>query len=181
MASRNPTAREAVGGTSEAERLSERYRDRLRVLAARRLGDGTLAEDVAQETLTRVIEALSEGRVLNENALPAFVFQTARHVCQQWLRKRVRHRRAVLRYTREPRDASDQGALWRLVTAERRAEVHRTLERLSDSDRELLRLLFVDALDGPAAAARLGISPGALRVRKHRALRRLESLLGDEV
>ena len=39
------------------------------------------AEDVAQETLRRVLAALEAGRVANLEALPGFVFQTARHLC----------------------------------------------------------------------------------------------------
>jgi len=43
----------------------------------------------------------------------------------------------------------------------------------------LLRLIFFDQLDTPDIARRLGVTPGAFRVRKHRALRRLAVLLGD--
>lgn len=179
MASREPAAREAAPESTAPTQLSEIYFDRLRVIAARRLGDWTLAEDAAQETLARVVEALGEGRLENAEALPGFVFQTARHVCQQWLRKRVRGRRAVVRFAREARSSTDEVALWRLVSAERRAEVRRAVDRLSASDRDLLRMLFLDAVDPATAAARLGIEPGALRVRKHRALKRLQDLLEE--
>lgn len=179
MPSREPAAREAVPEMADPAQLSEKFFDRLRVMAARRLGDWTLAEDAAQETLARVVQALGEGRLESAEALPAFVFQTARHVCQQWLRKRVRGRRAVVRFAREVRRTADEVALWRLVSEERRAEVRRALDRLSAADRDLLRMLFLDAVDGTAAAARLGIEPGTLRVRKHRALQRLESRLRE--
>jgi len=62
-----------------AAELSLRFRDRLRFFAARRLRDKNLAEDVAQETLRRALEALRAGRVENLAALPSFLFETARH------------------------------------------------------------------------------------------------------
>lgn len=180
MAKQEPAAGDAALETVGPEQLAERFRDRLRVLAARRLGDWTLAEDAAQETLTRVLRALAEERLESMEALPAYVFQTARHVCQQWTDKRFRGDRAVQTFIREAPRTADEVALCRLITAERRTEVQRALEQLPPGDRELLRMLFHDAMEGPAAAARLGINAGALRVRKHRALRRLESLLGED-
>src|SRR5438128_418031 len=48
-----------------AAELSLRFHDRLRFFAARRLRDKNLAEDVAQETLRRALEALRARRVDN--------------------------------------------------------------------------------------------------------------------
>jgi RNA polymerase sigma-70 factor (ECF subfamily) len=58
--------------------------------------------------------------------------------------------------------------------------VRRALETLEPSDRDLMRMLYYDQLDSAEAARRLGITTGALRVRKHRALERLgETMLRD--
>jgi DNA-directed RNA polymerase specialized sigma24 family protein len=51
--------------------------------------------------------------------------------------------------------------------------------RLDNNDRELLRLLFHEGLESAEVARRLDINRGALRVRKHRALSRLGTLLGE--
>lgn len=146
------------------------------MLAARRLGDAAEAEDVAQETLRRVLEALRAGKVRDLEALPSFVFQTARNLCLQGLRRRGRQERAFagLAGAAGPPAA---GALERLISGERRARVATALDRLPAADRELLRLVFVDDLEAPEVARRLGLRAGALRVRKHRALKRLEALL----
>jgi RNA polymerase sigma factor (sigma-70 family) len=180
-----PMPDEAEGGAAAdaaglAADLSRRFRDRLRLFATRRLRDATAGEDVAQETLRRVVEALRAGRVTNLDALPGFAFQTALHVCLQHQRSRGREARALQRLG--PEIASERSAdpLLELIDAERRAAVQRALARLGDSDRELLRMLFSLALDMKEVATRLGVAPEAVRVRKHRALRRLEESLQSE-
>jgi RNA polymerase sigma factor (sigma-70 family) len=51
--------------------------------------------------------------------------------------------------------------------------LQRRLERLSPADRHVLRLAVIAGFNGDELAATLGVSPGAARVRLHRALIRL--------
>lgn len=51
------------------------------------------------------------------------------------------------------------------------------LAHVSDQDQAILRLAILHELNGEALAARLGISPGAARVRLYRALNRLRTAL----
>lgn len=172
-----PGATAAYGTAGERPALAQRFRARVRLFAARRLADASEAEDVAQETLRRVLEALQEGRVKNPEALPAYVFQTARHVCMERGRSRRRERRGTLRLENEP-PRPRRDPLSRLVREERRERVRRALSRLDEGDRRLLRLFFYEGADTAEVAERLEITPGAARVRKHRALRRLAEILG---
>jgi len=66
-----------------------------------------------------------------------------------------------------------------LVDEVRRQEVRRALESMGQEDRDLLRMLYVDGLKSSEIARRLGVDAGTLRVRKHRALKRLSELLGN--
>lgn len=156
--------------------LAGRYWDRVRLLAARRLRDAAAAEDVAQETLRRVVDALRAGRVANLDALPGFVFQTAVHVCLQRDRSSRREDRALARLD-QSEETKEADALTALISEERRTAVRRALDELEAQDRALLRMLFFDHLDTAGAAQSLGVTPGAFRVRKHRALQRLSELL----
>jgi RNA polymerase sigma-70 factor (ECF subfamily) len=54
------------------------------------------------------------------------------------------------------------------------------LARLSDDDRELLTLTAWEGLSPTQIAAVVGVEPGTVRVRLHRARRRLKALLDDE-
>jgi len=171
----------AVNGAAAAEgELTARYWDRVRLFALRRLRDSSLAEDIAQEAIRIVTEALRNGRVENLQALPGYVFRTAQHLCQQRMRSSGREARALDRLGSEP--APDQRVhdpLVALIGEERRSSVRRALDGLAQADRELLILIYFREMDAAGASNRLGITPEAFRVRKHRALKRLGELLGD--
>jgi RNA polymerase sigma-70 factor (ECF subfamily) len=64
-----------------------------------------------------------------------------------------------------------------LIDRSRRAQVRDALEQMRPDDRDLLRLLYVEGLETAEVARRLGIDAGTLRVRKHRALRRLAAIV----
>jgi len=157
---------------AEAE-LVRRYWDRVRLFAVRRTGDAAAAEDVAQETLRRVLDALRADRVADIGALPGFVFQTARHVCLHHARSAAREGRALARLSEVSDRPPAPDALGALVSAERAAAVRAALEEMPEDDRTLLRAIYFDQTEPDEVAARLRVSAGALRVRKHRALKRL--------
>lgn len=157
--------------------LADRYWDRVRLFALRRVGEPGVAEDVAQETLRRVIEALRQDRLRDPEALGAFVFQTARHVCSHHARGEGRRGRALERLATEPASrAFRTDALAALVRDERLAEVRSAMSDLEDADRRLLRAIFLEGRSHEELAEELGIGRGALRTRKHRALARLRDL-----
>jgi RNA polymerase sigma-70 factor (ECF subfamily) len=158
----------------------EEFRDRIRLFAARRLRDWSEAEDVAQEALRRALEAFHAGRIVNPDALPAFLYQTAVHICQHRGRSAGREARALRRVgaSNGPVRADAAGPLEALISAERQAAVRRALERLDAGDREVLTMTYADALEAAEIGRRLNLSAGNVRVRRHRALRRLAELLG---
>lgn len=159
--------------------LVHRFRERVRLFAYRRLQDSATAEDVAQETLRRVMEACKAGRLKNPAALPAFLFQTAHHICLQHYRSTGREGRALRRFSSEDRQ-EDYSPLTTLIGDERRTAVRQALERLSTDDRELLRKIYYEGMETAPLAQRLGVTVGTLRVRKHRVLARLAALLNGE-
>jgi RNA polymerase sigma factor (sigma-70 family) len=165
----------------EEHDLAGAFRERLRLFALRRVRDAAAAEDLAQEALRRVSMALREGRLENPAALAAFVFQTARHLCLQRNRSAARESRALSRWGAEQAQGMEGvgDALLGLVNEERRAAVRRALARLEPPDRHLLEQFYYHDAGTPEVARSLGVSAEALRVRKHRALKRLAVQLGD--
>ena len=171
-----------VSAETMAAELTERFWMRLRMFAARRLPDRNAAEDVAQETIRRVLEALRDQKIRNLDALPAFVFQTARNICLHEARSARREGAALSRFAggQAVMTGSDEDPVTGLIDRARREEVRAAIQQLGPEDRELLQLLYVDAESTSEIARRLAIDPGALRVRKHRALKRLGLLLGQD-
>ncbi len=70
----------------------ERLRAGLEIMALRSLGDREAAEEAAQETLTRAVEASKQGRIKNPEKLGAFVRGIARHVIADMIRPQAHHR-----------------------------------------------------------------------------------------
>ncbi|MGH7508913.1 MAG: RNA polymerase sigma factor [Gemmatimonadales bacterium] len=169
---------EVPTSAGDETQIVRQFRERLRLFALRRLHDAAAAEDVAQETLRRVLEACRAGRLENPAALPAFVFQTAQHICLQHFRSTSREGRALLRLGGEGSSQAETHPLTTLIGDERRVAVRQALDQLNPDDRLLLRMLYYEESDSGAVARRLGVTPGALRVRKHRVLVRLAALLG---
>lgn len=156
----------------------ESYRARLRVFAARHLRDRAAAEDVAQETLTRGLESLRAGRIRNPAALGGYLFQTALRLCMHRSRSAGREKRALQRFGSGGGEASDESPLAGLISAEERSSVLDAMGALPQDDRTLLELTYRDELDSEEIGRRLGVTAGAVCVRRHRAIRRLAKLLG---
>jgi len=149
------------------------------LFAARRLRNWSEAEDVAQEAIRRALESLRAGRVEKPEAISAFLFQTALHICQHRSLSAGRQARAFQRLASDSRDdgAEPGDPLQAMLTQERREAVQRGLERLDSGDRDILTMTYVDTLEAAEIGRRLGLSPGNVRVRRHRALSRLSELL----
>jgi RNA polymerase sigma-70 factor, ECF subfamily len=134
----------------------------------RRLGDGDSVEDVVQETLLAVHRArhtYDPGR-----AIEPWLFAIARNAAVDHLRRRL-VRTSWEQLTGDLPDtpvASDAGA----------PRLERLLEQLPPRQREAFELVQLNGLSVEAAAARVGITTGALKVRAHRAYKTLRAMLG---
>jgi RNA polymerase sigma factor (sigma-70 family) len=145
-------------------------RSGIRLMALRALGDPDVADDVTQETLSRAIEVLRAPETTAN--LGAYLAGIARHVIADYFRASAR----VVSI-----DQVDAGALHAagpdplaaLCAEDELARVRHALAVLSDDDRELFRLCYVDGLTPTKIAERLGIPADRVRQRKLRALERL--------
>ena len=167
------------GGDAERYReLVERHERRVFAVAWSRLGDAALAEEAAQEAFIRGYRRLW---LLGDGAkFAAWITTIARHTA---INLGLRHRRELNKRERwaleQPTAAS--------TTAGESAELcppetlRQTLAELPDSHRECLVLFYLEGKSGAEAAATLGISEAALRVRLHRARAALRERLEEKL
>lgn len=124
------------------------------------------AEDVRQETLTRVLAIVHSAQgVRTPGALGALVASTCHYALLEHLRKRRSH--VSLEETADP--AGDADSERELLTSESRAAVHAVLAGMNERDRRLLRAVFVEEKERAAICEELGASRDGLRVLLHRA------------
>jgi RNA polymerase sigma-70 factor (ECF subfamily) len=156
----------------------ESFRCSIRLFAARRLGNWPAAEDVAQEALRRTLEALQAGRIASHDALAGFLFKTTVHICMHRGRSARREKRALERWAADSATAPDEDALGALLSEERRKSLRNALSGLEAEERRILELTYDNELDSGEIGRQLGLTAGTVRVRRHRAIRRLSELLG---
>jgi len=151
--------------------LVERHRTRIRAVAHSLLGDWAEAEDVAQDALVAAHATLA--RLRDPERFGAWLAAIATNLAKM----RLRSRRAGWTTLDElaggvlepsPDSAGEAGL------------VREALDALSSLQREAVLLHYVDGLSTAEIAARRGESPGAVRVRLHRARTKLRAVLVPE-
>jgi RNA polymerase sigma-70 factor (ECF subfamily) len=169
------------GGDVERYReLVERHERRVYAVAWSRLGDAALAEDAAQEAF---IVAYRRLWLLGDGAkFAGWVNAIVRRVAINF---GVRHRRELNRCERWALENLEFSPAEETDPPCAPETLRQTLAELPAAHRECLVLFYLEGKNGAEAAAALGISESALRVRLHRARaamrERLEERLAESL
>ena len=156
------------GDTAAETELAGHFHQRVRLFASMRLHGSDAAQDVAQETILAVIQALRAGRLHEPFNLPGFVLGTARNLVNNHHRKAAR----IAETSGDPPDRPDlHDALAAGIDLERRALVRKALSRLNALDRRILLLTLVEGMNPREIAPIVGLKPEVVRTRKARAAR----------
>lgn len=136
----------------------------------RRVADPHELEDVYQE----VFMAIFEARHTYEPGRPfePWLFAIARNIAVDYTRRRwsrAHWEELVAELPERPADTSNTPA----------PELDVILAKLPSDQRQAFSMLKLDGLSLEAAAARAGVSVGALKVRAHRAYKALKRLIGE--
>lgn len=140
-----------------------------------RVADAAAAQDIAQDVLLSIHTARHTYRP--ERDLSPWVRAIARNATIDWLRRQARRQRRELPLDDHEPAAPEPDAA---ADADLPPALQRALAALPSAQREAVHLLKVEGLSVAEAARRVGISPGALKLRAHRGYLTLRSLLGRE-
>lgn len=156
------------------ERFERCFRDhyvKILAFALRRVGGREAAEDAVAETFA---VAWRRRDRIPEPALP-WLYGVALRVISNQRRSDRRHRKLEARLTFEAgvREAAPDSA----ESLDRRRAFFAAFAELEEREREVLRLVAWEGLETREAATAFGCSPGAFRVRLHRARRKLAKQL----
>jgi RNA polymerase sigma-70 factor (ECF subfamily) len=157
---------------AEAE-LFHRMAPRIRLYGLRHLRDQHAADDLVQQVLITVLEALRAGRLRESDKLASFVLGTCRMTVLDLRRNAQRKERLieefradVLAPTRSPMPQLDQELLALCV------------QKLTERDRAVIVMSFYDEQTGADVAQFLGVSEANVRVIRYRAIRQLRGCMG---
>jgi RNA polymerase sigma factor (sigma-70 family) len=147
--------------------LVERHERRVFGVAWSRLGDSALAEEATQEAFIRAYQRL---RLLGDGAkFSGWVNTIARRIAINF---GLRHRRELNKRERwaleNPDNSVGENSDHETDPAHTPETLRLTLAELLAPHRECLVVYYLEGKSGAEAAAALGISEGALRVRLHR-------------
>jgi len=153
------------GELAAFDALFRRHYESVRALCARILTGGADGDDPAQETFLRVLRHRTTFR--GDARFTTWVYRIARNVCLEHLAREARDRKVSERWGLESSASApqEQPADTELLATAMRA--------LAPEQREVLVLCRFHELPFSEIATILGCTPGAARVRAHRALNSL--------
>ena len=174
-----------AGDERACEALVRQHGGRLLAVARRFLRTEEDSADAVQDAFLSAFRSL-EGFERN-STLGTWLHRIVVNVCLMRLRARSRSREVRIDdllptfdetgHHSHPVRAWKDDALARLPRAETRAHVRACIDRLPDPYREVLVLRDIEELDTEQTAQHLGINPGAVKTRLHRARQALRTLL----
>lgn len=173
-------ARRIAGGQrgatdAEETELYRRFAPRVRLYGRRHLQHDAAADDLAQDVLLLTIERLRAGEVRRPEEIGSFILGTSRMMAQSE-RRIVRRREALAARFMDATVAIAPSSIAALDVP----RVAACLSALAERDRLVVLLTFYADCEAPRIAKDLGVSPGAVRVIRHRAMARLrECVLGE--
>lgn len=167
-------------GDPDVERHFVSYFGELLLIKLRgRVRSPQAVADLRQETFLRVLKALRTNRTVSH---PERFGSFVNSVCENVLLEYYRSSKGPAQMQEdmpEPRDVSSS-AESELIGKERCQMVKTVLAELSDSDRKLLRRVFLEERDKDQICDELNIDRNYLRVRVHRALARFRSCVQEK-
>ena len=163
----------AAGDRAAEAELFRRLAPRVRLYGLRHLRDPAAADDLVQDVILMTCDSLRRGKVQNTESLASFVLGTCRRVVANQRRGQRRRRELLERHGRELApaftDAEPVLDLDRLV---------RCLGGLSERVRTVVVSSFYAERSAEEIGNELGLTPGNVRVVRHRALASLRACMG---
>ena len=156
--------------------LYELFYPKLYNYAYLQLGDVHQAEDLASEVLLRVLESL-KGYRFRGVPLAAWVFRIARNYLIDLSRRRQRRQQVGLYEGIPDTQDSPQAVAERSIAQD---EIRLALTKLTEEQRQVIILKFVEGMDNASVARVLGRSQGAVKSLQHRALVSLRKIISSQ-
>lgn len=155
------------GSPAVVHHFTEYFGDLLFLKVRSQVRSAQVREDIVQETFLRVISFLKRGHLDHPERLGAFVYRVCDNITKEYFRKSGRDCPAPETPVDLPDNRIDNEA--RLVTEERKRQVRKLLDSMSEKDGRLLRMVFLEDRDKEEVCREFNVDRNYLRVLLHRA------------
>jgi RNA polymerase sigma-70 factor (ECF subfamily) len=161
-----------AGGHPDAEaELCRRMAPRIHLYGLRHLRSAAAADDLVQQVLVTLLEALRAGRLREPDKVVHFVMGTCRMTVLDQRRGTRRQERLLAEFGADlvppaPAAPSIDGH-----------QLRRCVQALKERERSVVVLTFYDEQTAREAASALGLSEANVRVIRHRALKLLHACM----
>jgi len=159
---------------AEAE-LCRRFAPRIRLYGLRHLRSDAAAADLVQDVLLMTLEKLRAGAVREVDKLASFILGTCRQTVIDARRSGGRRGR-ILETFAPTLDFAIEDSDTGLDTA----RLETCLEHLPERERSVLVMTFYDDRPADEVGSALGLSPGNVRVIRHRGIERLRRCVDEQ-
>jgi RNA polymerase sigma-70 factor (ECF subfamily) len=170
----NDLASRYTSSVDDETELVRRFAPRARLYGLRHLRSPAAADDLVQTVMVILLEAVRAGTLREPEHVASFVLGTCRHVVGGWHRGEARRRGLLDRFAGDLEPAATDAPS---LDRERLAAC---LGALPPREQLVVTLTFYEDRGADEIAAALAMTPGNVRVVRHRALGHLADCLGAE-
>lgn len=163
------------GDISQASLLFKRYHTSVYSYLARINRDSQIAQDMTQNVFEKMIKYRNSYQ--QQKCFKAWLFTIARNVNID------HHRKKKYSITDEHVDMVDSamGVHQRMEQQENNKKLHMAMDRLAPEEKELLVLTKFERMKYHQVSTMMGMSESALKVKAHRAMKKLRTILINEL
>lgn len=149
-----------------------RFAPRIRLFGLKRLRSEAAAADLVQDVLMLVLQKLRSGEVREPERIASFVLGAARQMIIDGRRNTGRRERLIDTFALELEPAETATTV--LPDSER---LQHCLQALPERERSVIVMTFYEDCPAETLGAQFGLTPGNVRVIRHRGLKHLRDCL----
>ncbi len=159
-------ARRIAAGDPEAEApFCRRFAPRIRLFGLKHLRNEAAAADLVQDVLIVALQKLRAGAVREPERIASFMLGMARQMMLDLMRNSGRRERILNEFPIELIPVEDP-----VADEPDEGQLQHCLQALPERERTVLVMTFYDDCPADALGTQLGLSPGNVRVIRHRGL-----------
>ena len=154
--------------------LHQRYYESVARYIQFKVGNLQTVEDLSGEVFVRVIEGLKKGQSWRDSP-KGWVMGIARHVVTDYYRKRERVTEVKL--TEGVAQAEENSPFHQAVLNERKQQLMQAINQLTDEQRDVILMRFIEGINIQGVAKAMNRTPGAVKGLQYRAMRALAEIM----